>query len=210
MGNAALVLIACFAAAADEADLLIADFEQESYGDWKAEGEAFGPGPAGGTLPGQMDVSGFEGQRLVNSYYGGDRTTGRLTSPAFRIQRPFISFLIGGGMHRDKTCIDLLVDEQVVRTATGPNDRPGGSERLDWHSWDVRELIGKEAVLRIVDQQTGGWGHINIDQIVQTAEKRGSAPAQRQLQVEQRYLHLPVKTRPARPGCGCWWTAERA
>ena len=39
MGNAALVLIACFTAAAGEADLLIADFEQESYGDWKAEGE---------------------------------------------------------------------------------------------------------------------------------------------------------------------------
>lgn len=201
MGNSvALALLACFTAtvAVEEADLLIADFEQDSYGDWKVEGEAFGPGPARGTLPGQMEVTGFLGQGLVNSYHGGDRTTGRLTSPAFRIERPYISFLIGGGMHRDQACIDLVVDGKVVRTATGPNDRPGGSERLDWHSWDVREFIGQAAVIRIVDEATGGWGHINIDHITQTAEKRGSGPAQRQLLVEQRYLHLPVKNTAAK------------
>lgn len=39
-------------------DILIADFEGTSYGNWKATGEAFGPGPARGTLPGQMAVSG--------------------------------------------------------------------------------------------------------------------------------------------------------
>ena len=80
---AAAVLCASGAHAAD--DILIADFEGDSYGNWKVTGEAFGPGPAGGTLPGQMDVSGFEGARLVNSYYGGDDTTGTLTSPAFKI-----------------------------------------------------------------------------------------------------------------------------
>ena len=48
-------------------DLVIADFEADSYGDWRATGEAFGSGPAKGALPGQMSVSGFEGQRLVNS-----------------------------------------------------------------------------------------------------------------------------------------------
>jgi len=34
-------------------------------------GEAFGPGPARGTLPGQMQVVGFQGRGLVNSFYRG-------------------------------------------------------------------------------------------------------------------------------------------
>ena len=71
-------------------DIVIADFEGDTYGQWKVEGEAFGPGPAKGTLPGQMPVSGFEGAKLVNSFFQGDRTTGKLTSPEFPIERPWI------------------------------------------------------------------------------------------------------------------------
>jgi fructan beta-fructosidase len=181
-------------ARADEPDLVVADFEGKDYGAWKATGEAFGPGPARGTLPKQMEVTGFEGNGLVNSYSKGDGSTGTLTSPPFAIQRKYLNFLIGGGMHPGRTCINLLVNGKIVRTATGPNDRPGGSERLDWHSWDVAELLGKKAVIQIVDQETGGWGHINIDQIVQSNRKRGSIPASRELVVERRYLCLPVKS----------------
>src|SRR6266705_2357541 len=50
-------------------DILIADFEGTTYGDWKTTGEAFGPGPARGTLPGQMPVDGFQGKGLVNSFF---------------------------------------------------------------------------------------------------------------------------------------------
>ena len=49
-------------------DLVLADFEVTNYGAWKVTGEAFGPGPAKGTLPGgQMPVDGFLGKGLVNS-----------------------------------------------------------------------------------------------------------------------------------------------
>ena len=44
-------------------DISIADFEDENYGSWKVTGEAFGPGPAQGTLPNQMDVTGYQGAR---------------------------------------------------------------------------------------------------------------------------------------------------
>jgi len=175
-------------------DLLIADFEGSDYGAWSVTGEAFGPGPARGTLPGQMEVSGFEGAGLVNSFFGGDVTTGVLTSPRFTIERPHINFLIGGGMHAGKACMDLLLDGAVVRTATGPNDRPGGTERLGWESWDVSDLVGREVRIRIVDEVSGGWGHINIDQIVQSDRARRTGPAQRTIKVRSRYLHLPVKT----------------
>lgn len=178
---------------ADDTDLLIADFEGETYGAWKATGEAFGPGPARGTLPNQMAVEGFEGKGLVNSFFNGDRTTGTLTSPEFKIERKFMNFLVGGGKHDGQTCINLIVDGKTVRTATGPNDRPGGTERLDWQAWDVSAWNGKSATLQIVDLATGGWGHINVDQIVQSNSRRGSQRVQRELLADHDYLLLPVK-----------------
>ncbi|RKX46549.1 MAG: glycosyl hydrolase family 32 domain protein [Verrucomicrobia bacterium] len=45
-------------------------------------------------------------------------------------------------------------------------------EVLDWKSWDVSDLKGKKAVLEIVDDYTGSWGHINVDQIVQSDTPR--------------------------------------
>lgn len=181
-------LIASAVAAPAAEDILVADFEGKDYGGWKATGEAFGPGPARGTLPHQMEVTGFEGKGLVNSYFNGDGTTGTLTSPPLRIERRYINFLIGGGMHPARTCINLLVDGKVVRTATGPNDKPGGSERLDWHSWDVRDLAGKTAVIQIVDQERGGWGHINIDHIVQSDRRTGVVETLRDIAIDRDYL----------------------
>jgi len=102
--------------------IVLADFEGKDYGEWKVEGEAFGKGPARGTLPKQQKVSGFRGKGLVNTFLGGDAPHGKLTSPAFTIERNFISFLIGGGSHAGKTCINLLVDGKVVRTATGKDN----------------------------------------------------------------------------------------
>lgn len=176
-----------------DADILVADFEGDDYGNWKTTGTAFGNAPARGTLPNQMPVSGYLGKGLVNSFRGGDASTGTLTSPPFKIERHFINFLIGGGKHPEKTCINLLLKDKVVRTATGPNDRPGGSEQLDWHSWDVREFVGQDAVFEIVDQATGGWGHINIDHIVQSNRSRGISLTRRDIEVAKPYLHLPVK-----------------
>ncbi|MCX6872399.1 MAG: glycoside hydrolase family 32 protein [Verrucomicrobia bacterium] len=144
-------------------DILLNDFEGAGYGTWKVEGTAFGTAPAKGTLPGQREVAGFEGKGLVNTYLNGDGTTGALTSPPFTIQRGFINFKIGGGGHETDTCMNLTIDEQIVRTATGPND-----ERLEWVNWDVKEYAGRKATLQIVDRATGGWGHLCVDQIVQS------------------------------------------
>ncbi|MET7597447.1 GH32 C-terminal domain-containing protein [Streptomyces sp. NPDC005496] len=147
------------------AGTVLADFEGGSYGDWTKTGDAFGPAPATGTLPGQQEVSGFLGSGLVNTFQGGDAGTGTLTSPAFTIDKKHINFLIGGGHHpegsADPTAIELLVDDRVVRSATG-ND----AEALNWASWDVDDLAGKKARIRIVDDNTGGWGHLNVDHLM--------------------------------------------
>src|SRR5258708_11926384 len=102
-------------------DILIADFEGETYGDWKTTGDAFGPGPARGTLPNQMPVTGYLGKGLVNSYFKGDDSVDTLTSPEFKVVRKRLNFLIGGGGWPGEPCNNLLVDGKVIRTATGPN-----------------------------------------------------------------------------------------
>ncbi len=176
-------------------DMVIADFERPTYGDWKVTGEAFGPGPARGTLPRQMQVSGYLGQGLVNSFHHGDGSTGTLTSPEFTISRKYLAFLIGGGHHPGQTCINLLVDRKPVRTATGPNKKPGGTERLDPFSWDVSDLFGKRARIEIVDRATGGWGHINIDHLVMTDRRppRLLANQKHPFSIEKKFLLLPVR-----------------
>src|SRR5215471_17278871 len=92
-----LVAIGPLQLRADEPDILFADFEGETYGDWTTTGTAFGTGPAKGTLPNQMPVTGYKGKGLVNSYVGGDKSTGTLTSPPFKVERNYLNFLIGGG-----------------------------------------------------------------------------------------------------------------
>ena len=141
-------------------DIVFADFEGDTYKDWRVQGEAFGTGPARGTLEGQNPVSGFVGGRLVNTFFKGDGTVGKLTSPEFKISRDYINFKIGGGNQPGKECINLIVDGKVVRTSTGRND-----ETLLWDAWSLKDFQGKDARIEIVDEATGGWSHINIDQI---------------------------------------------
>ena len=59
----------------------------------------------------------------------------------------------------DEETVNLVVNGQVVRTATG-ND----SETLDWASWDVKEFVGQQAQIKVVDNNRFGWGHILADE----------------------------------------------
>ncbi|MDQ0306795.1 sucrose-6-phosphate hydrolase SacC (GH32 family) [Kitasatospora herbaricolor] len=149
------------------AGTVLADFEGSTYGSWATTGAAFGTGPAQGTLPGQQSVSGYLGKGLVNSFLQGDSITGTLTSPAFTVDKPYLNFLVGGGNHPNSqpnpTTVNLVVDGAVVRTVTGKDN-----EALDPVQWDLRSVAGKQARIQIVDNNTGGWGHINADQFTLT------------------------------------------
>ncbi|HLZ53510.1 MAG TPA: GH116 family glycosyl-hydrolase, partial [Verrucomicrobiae bacterium] len=117
--------------AALQPDIVFEDFEQ-GYGKWTVAGEAFGREPAHGTLSNQQPVSGFLGKGLVNSYLNGDRSTGRLISRIFNIERNFICFRVGGGHYRT-TQIRLVVGGKIVRATSGKDD-----EHLEPAFWNVR------------------------------------------------------------------------
>lgn len=68
------------------------------------------------------------------------------------------------GPRDTQTTVNLVVDGKVVRSETG-----GDSESLDWASWDLADLQGRSAQIRIVDHNSGGWGHILADQFTLAA-----------------------------------------
>ena len=153
-------------------DFLFENFEETTYKDWTVKGEAFGAGPILKTdIPKHQGEVGGKGERVLNSHASsqGNTTTerdakvGSLTSKPFTIARRYIRFQIGGGSHKGKTCVNLLIGGKVIASATGRNSNKMLPAEFNVHKYD-----GKEATLQIVDNATGGWGNIGIDEIVFT------------------------------------------
>ncbi|MGN6643587.1 MAG: GH116 family glycosyl-hydrolase [Verrucomicrobiota bacterium] len=154
----------------DRPDIVFENFESENFGNWSITGTAFGSGPVeAAKMPRYQRSVGAQGERLVNSHASApgkdlnqkDDAIGQLLSRPFPIERNYITFLIGGGKFAGKTCVNLLVDNKVVLSATGANEN-----RLRPQIWDVREWAGKTGQIEIVDNQAGPWGNIGVDDIV--------------------------------------------
>jgi hypothetical protein len=141
-------------------DITFEEFQKETYEGWTVTGDAFGKGPIFKTeIPGCYGDVDSLGPRVVNSQAAapGERTakdgcTGTLTSKEFKIARKFINFWIGGGKHPGETCLNLLVDGKVVRTATGPN-----TNRMLRACLDVSDLQGRAATRRSSRARRAGY-----------------------------------------------------
>jgi fructan beta-fructosidase len=144
-------------------EIPISPFTKTNYGDWKATGTAFRKGPASGALLTQLEIENARDAAVICSEIDGDGPQGTLTSPTFTIDKPYIAFRIGGGHYEIHTCLNLLIDGKVVKSATGWN-----SDRLVAQSWDVRPWAGQQAQIQIVDEASGNWGHLNVAGLVQT------------------------------------------
>ena len=162
-----LVILLSSLVPAGAKDLPIGHFGNGDYGDWQTTGTAFKFGPAGGDWLPKLDIENADGNLVASSEKVAtgqdDQPQGTLTSPMFKIARKYISFRIGGGDYEHDTCISLLVDGNIVRSATGWR-----SDRLVPTSWDVSAWRGRMAGIQIVDSASGEWGHINVADIVQT------------------------------------------
>ncbi len=172
---------------------VFADFESGTYDGWTATGDAFGDIPQ--TLKTIADYQGKingRGKFFVNSHdirQGGDvgygdSLTGTLTSEPFQIDFDVIEFLVGGGAHREKTCVNLVIDDKPVLSATGQQNN-----QMSLNRWDVRKFAGKTARIQVVDDHKQGWGNIGIDHIVflkGSGATSGNAAAQRIVKAWQR------------------------
>jgi non-lysosomal glucosylceramidase len=161
-------------------DVLFEDFERSTYDPWTVEGDAFGTGPVlRSQIPSYQGDVGGEGLRVINSHASApgatvaekDSHTGVLTSPPFKIERDFIHLYIGGGAHADRTCVQLLVEDQVVASLTGSNDN-----RMRLRSFFTRPWLGRTARLRVVDRHSGSWGNIGVDHILLSDRQLESPP----------------------------------
>ncbi|MBP5621500.1 MAG: hypothetical protein J6X44_05745, partial [Thermoguttaceae bacterium] len=84
-------------------------------------------------------------------------------SPVFEITGDKITFLIGGGGARKNVRVELALlkddgDVEPVLEARGKDN-----QKLDPVEWNVSQYKGKKALIRVIDQETGGWAHIRCD-----------------------------------------------
>ena len=139
------------------------DFETGTLKDWTATGEAFAGQPtAGDTVANRRSdmKSRHAGTYWVGSYEkNGDLPKGRLTSRSFRLTQPFARFLIGGGAHPETRFEIVRKDNgEVIERVHGDD-----TEELKPVVLDLTPHVGREVFLRLVDEHSGGWGHVNFD-----------------------------------------------
>jgi len=78
------------------------------------------------------------------------------------VDQPYASFLVGGGS-TDKTRVEIInaTSQRVLFRASGPDD-----EKMRRVYVDLRPFMGAKIQIRLVDEATTGWGHINFDDFV--------------------------------------------
>lgn len=184
-----LIFFAATLSSFAKSDILFEDFESGSYSPkWTVEGEAFGSAPAKGGFSNQQRVSGFGGEFLVDTYFKQDTSLGKITSVPFKIERNYLEAHVGGGKKSDKLYLRVLVDGKEIGRVTGFDN-----EKLGLRTLDLRKYLYKTAVIEIVDNASGGWGHINVDDIVLTDNPKGIvAKSVIQIDKAKRYLNIPI------------------
>lgn len=151
------------------------NFETGNLQGWTKTGNAFNFQPTYGDNPTARrrgQASRHQGQYWIGTYEKrpnasqragqtqGDGPKGTLTSLPFRISQSGMNFLVGGGCDANTVRVELIVNGSVVRKATGRCN-----ETMSRVRWSVSEFIGSTAQVRVVDQSSGGWGHINFDDL---------------------------------------------
>ena len=155
------------------------DFEKGSLADWTAEGEAFEKQPVKGdtVAPRRGDMkSGHSGDYWIGTFeVAGDAPKGTLTSRPFKVTHRWASFKVAGGSH-DSTAVEIVSagTKKVIVRVSGEN-----REELRPVVISLRPHIGKEIFIRLVDDHSGGWGHINFDHFRFHARPPRRLPRQR-------------------------------
>jgi putative membrane-bound dehydrogenase-like protein len=140
-------------------------FENGTLDDWTVTGNAFKDQPIKGEISqnrefGQGKHADMQGEYWIGGYEKlKDGPKGKLISKPFKITHPWASFLLGGGS-TPKTRVEIAGHKEnvVVFTASGRNEENMGPVIVN-----LEKYMGRIAEIRIIDEESGGWGHVNFD-----------------------------------------------
>ncbi|MFT5109060.1 MAG: hypothetical protein ACI9UA_004706, partial [Pseudoalteromonas tetraodonis] len=147
----------------------------------------FSPTGAQPVIPSNYDSGSVQGQWVIRTWdntisgTNTDANTGAIRTDPFTLpELATVDFLIGGGNHpwggmdpdalsSGPACFNLERevapgDWEMIFTATGPN-----ANTLAPAQWDAAAYAGNKVRFAIYDLSTGGWGHIDVDNIVLSA-----------------------------------------
>ncbi len=139
------------------------DFETGDLRDWTATGDAFTGQPVKGDLPKarRADMSSqHTGEYWIGGFEkAGDDPKGTLTSVPFKVTQPLGSFRFAGGTWPEER-VELVdaASGNVFLKLSGTD-----SETLRPVVVDLKDRVGKEIFIRLVDDRSGGWAHLNFD-----------------------------------------------
>lgn len=142
-------------------------FELGTLEGWHATGDAFRGQPLSQDgiaqrWPGQS--SNKSGDFFIGGYeLAQDAGIGTLESEPFIVSHPYGGFLLGGG-EATTTGVEVLRYREergapeVIAHVVGNNQ-----EQMRRVAIDLREHQGATIAIRLVDENAGGWGHLNFD-----------------------------------------------
>jgi len=136
---------------------------QPTFGDNPVERGEPSAGPVGNGWFGSQEF--YQGPLSGRGSPGtrvGDSAVGECASRPFLVAGDFIRLRVGGGNY-PSTCYVALMDaaaDTVLQRETG-----NGVDLMTPREWNVRPYRGRLCYVKIVDAETGPFGHINVDEI---------------------------------------------
>ncbi|MGG0382980.1 GH32 C-terminal domain-containing protein [Priestia filamentosa] len=108
--------------------------------------------------------------------HNGDDATGELHSSYFKLSGSGeINLLMGGGNDIKNRYVSLVRasdDKELLRQA----NTKFADEKYQRYVWDASKYLGEVLYIKAVDNATGSWGHINLDDI--NVSNTGEIPTQ--------------------------------
>lgn len=141
----------------------LADFEGADFAGWRPAGPAFGNAPSQG---GALAPSGYRGRGFASSAQAGDALTGRLLSPRFHIDKPYLilGFYVAGGTDPQKTYVNVVVHSQMLSQSDSFRTAGTGSDRFEFRVLPLAPpFLGRDVCIELVDESTEPGGRLLAD-----------------------------------------------
>ena len=90
-----------------------------------------------------------------------DGFVGVVESPVVVLSAPEVRLRVGGGKGSGVYVALCSLDGREVAFARGEN-----AQQMHTRTLDAKELVGKPVFFRVVDRETGSWGHITLDHVI--------------------------------------------